>query len=220
MPSNANLTVRFTIVRENGMIREILTNSLEIDHFLRRLKAGQSIHTWINYAHDLKIFFSVIHKPLEAVDRRDCVVFMEEQEKKGLSSQTINRRLAALSSLFTELHLLDPLRFPQNPVSPFPHKRQVGKQRLSLYRKQPDRVPDIVPEKDLQTFFDILPTWRDRTLMLLMWISCLRIGEALAIRFEDIECSRKSISIPRGKGGIARTVFMDKFTFSALNRYL
>jgi site-specific recombinase XerC len=177
MSPDANRVVRFTIVRESGTIREILTNSPEIDHFLRKVKTGQSIHTWINYAHDLKTFFSVIDKLPEAVDRRDCVVFMEQQDEAGLSTQTINRRLAALSSLFTELHLLDPARFPQNPVSPFQRGRRARKRSQSLYRGQPDRIPDVVPEKDLQTFFNALPTWRDRTLMLLMWVSCLRIGD-------------------------------------------
>ena len=36
--------------------------------------------------------------------------------------------------------------------------------------------------------------------MLLMWISCLRISEAVAIRFEDIECSRRSIRDCTGEG--------------------
>lgn len=51
-------------------------------------------------------------------------------------------------------------------------------------------------------------------------MSCLRIGEAVAIRFQDIECSRRSIHIPVAKWGNVRTVFMDPTTFAALNRYL
>ena len=53
-----------------------------------------------------------------------------------------------------------------------------------------------------------------------MWISCLRISEALAIRFEDVECSNRSIHIRHGKGGLERTVYMDRYTFAALNKYL
>ncbi len=124
---------------------------------------------------------------------------MEHQDQAGLSSMTINRRLAAVSSLFNELNLLDPDRFPQNPVNPLQRSRETRKRSRSLYRRQPERVPDIIPEKDLQTFFAALPTWRDRTLMLLMWISCLRISEAVAIRFQDIECSHRSVFIPAGR---------------------
>ena len=81
-------------------------------------------------------------------------------------------------------------------------------------------MPDVVLEDPLRAFFGALPTWRDRALVLLMWVSCLRVGEAVAIRFQDIECSRRSIAIPPGKGGEPRTVYMDGATFAALNRYL
>ncbi len=90
----------------------------------------------------------------------------------------------------------------------------------SLYRRQRQPVPDIVADEPLRAFFASLRTWRDRTLVLLLWVSCLRIGEAVAIRFEDIECSRRRIAIPAGKGGAPRTVYMDAATFAALNRYL
>jgi len=69
-------------------------------------------------------------------------------------------------------------------------------------------------------FFAELSTWRDRTLILLMWISCLRISEALSIRFADIECSHRSIHIRHGKGNLERIVYMDRYTFAALNKYL
>jgi integrase/recombinase XerC len=212
--------VQFTIVCEHGTMVQVLTTAPLIDHFLRRVKVNQSEHTWVNYAHDLKVFFAVLCQPLEQIDRHSCIAFMEQQDHAGLSSLTINRRLAAVSSLFTELNLVDPAAFPRNPVAPLQRNRETRKRTKSLYRRQPDRVPDVVAEKDLQTFFEILPSWRDRTLILLMWISCLRIHEAVTIRFEDSECSHRSIRIANGKGGHPRTVFMDRYTFAALNTYL
>jgi integrase/recombinase XerD len=134
---------------------------------------------------------------------------------------TINRRLAAVSSLFYELNLLDPALYPQNPVAPLQLNRTMRRRGSpSLYRRQPQRVPDVIAEKDLRAFFAVLPTWRDRTLILLMWMSCLRISEAVSIRFEDIECSNRSIHVRHGKGNLERTVYMDPFTFAALNKYL
>ncbi len=128
--------------------------------------------------------------------------------------------MAALSALFNELQLLDPLRFPQNPVNPLRQERITWQRSQSLYRKQPARIPDIIADTDLHTFLTALPTWRDRTLVLLMWLSCLRISEAVAIRFADIECSRRSITLPVCKGGRPRIVYMEPRTFAALNRYL
>jgi site-specific recombinase XerC len=172
-----NQPVHITIAYEHSTMVSVSTNSPLIDHFLRKVKMSQSIHTWINYAHDLKAFFTALGQPLEQIDRHSCVRFMEQQDRVGLSHLTINRRLAAVSSLFTELNLLDPDRFPQNPVAPLQRNRDTRRRGPSLYRKQPDRVPDVISEKDLQAFFAILPTWRDRTLILLMWISCLRIRD-------------------------------------------
>jgi site-specific recombinase XerD len=168
----------------------------------------------------LKVFFQTLKVPLEQVDRKACIRFMELQEQAGRSHLTINRRLAAVSSLFTELYVLDPERFPHNPVAPLQRRKETRRRSQSLYRRQPQRVPDIIAEEDLQAFFAVLPTWRDRTLILLMWISCLRISEALSIRFEDIECSNRSIHIRHGKGDMERIVYMDRYTFAALNTYL
>jgi site-specific recombinase XerD len=212
--------VQVVIAYEHGSMVAVSTNSPFVDHFLHTVKMCHSTCTWISYAHDLKIFFHTLQAPLHAIDRRSCVRFMEAQDRAGLSSLTINRRLAAVSSLFTELNLLDPDRFPQNPVAPLYRNRDTRRRGPSLYRRQPDRVPSLIAEKDLQAFFAQLPTWRDRTLILLMWISCLRISEAVSIRFEQVECSNRSIRISHGKGGVARMVYMDRYTFAALNTYL
>lgn len=205
--------------RQSEMV-SVSCNSALIDHFLAKVKMSQARLTWINYAHDLKVFFHTIQQPLEAVNRQSCVRFMEAQDLAGLSSLTINRRLAAISSLFMELNLIDPERFPQNPVAPLRFKKGTRQKSLSLYRRQPQRVPNVIAEEDLHAFFTALPTWRDRTLILLMWVSCLRISEAVSIGFADIECSNRSIRIRHGKGNLERVVYMDRYTFAALNKYL
>jgi len=213
-------TIQITIEYEHSEMVAVSTNSPLIDHFLSKVRMNRAKLTWISYAHDLKVFFHTVQQPLEAIDRKTCVRFMEAQNRAGLSHLTINRRLAAVSSLFTELNLLDPVQFSLNPVAPLQRRREGRRRTPSLYRRQPDRVPDVIAEEDLQAFFAVLPTWRDRTLTLLMSISCLRISEAVSIRFEDIECSNRSIQIRQGKGSLDRVVYMDRYTFAALNKYL
>src|SRR5262245_23600730 len=82
------------------------------------------------------------------------------------------------------------------------------------------RLPDIVATEQLQTLFGAVRTWRGRTLIVLMWVSCLRLSEALAIQFREIDCGHRSSRIRAGKGGHPRTVYMDALTLEALNRYL
>ena len=218
--ASGGAVIQFTVVRSDGQIVDVQTNLPEINHFLRVLKLSRAHNTWLNYALDLKLFFRIVQAPPQAVGRPECLTFIEHQDREGRADATINRRLAAVSSLFDELHLLDPERFPHNPVYPFQRWRHERRRRASLYRKQPERVPDVLATHQLQTLFGAVRTWRDRTLILLMWVSCLRISEALALHFDDIECSNRSIHIRAGKGGHPRTVYMDQLTLEALNRYL
>jgi site-specific recombinase XerD len=218
--ASGSAAIQFTVVRSGGKIVDVQTTSPEINHFLRLLKLSRAHNTWLNYALDLKLFFGVVQVPPQSVGRPECLTFIEQQDRQGRADATINRRLAAVSSLFDELHLLDPERFPHNPVSPFRRSRYQRRRRASLYRKQPERIPNVLATEHLQTLFGAVHTWRDRTLILLMWISCLRISEALAIQFDDIECSNHSIQIRAGKGGHPRTVYIDALTLEALNRYL
>ena len=55
-------------------------------------------------------------------------------------------------------------------------------------------------------------TWygfRDRTLIILLWRSGLRLAEALALRRTDIDFSQKTIRVLHGKNDKARTVAID-----------
>jgi site-specific recombinase XerD len=212
--------VHFTFVRQHGQLTDCTSTSPEVNHFLDVIKLSRAYHTWVSYAHDLMVFFDVIPKAPMAIDRRDCLAFMKHQHQAGRSDATINRRLAALSALFHELQLLDPTGKVRNPIAPRPDGRRRPERSQSLYRCQPQRLPDVIADEHLRSLFAVLPTWRDRALVLLMWISCLRVSEAVALRFEDIECSRRSLRIVTPKGGHPRVVFMDRFTFEALNRYL
>jgi len=212
--------VDFTIQREKNRVVKVTTNSSLVNHFLDLMQTTRTHNTWVNYAHDLKVFFKVIPKLPEKIIRSDCLDFIKQQSQDGYADATINRRLAAVSSLFSELCLLEPNSFPINPVQPQTRLRGTQRRSQSLYRKQAQRIPKIFAEDELQIFLETLRTWRDRSLVLLMWISCLRVSEVVAIRFEDLECSRRRIHIPTSKGQLARMVFMDSFTFSILNRYL
>ena len=218
--ASGSAAIQFTVIRAGGKIVDVQTSSPEINHFLRLLKLSRAHNTWLNYALDLKLFFSIVQRLPEQVGRPECLTFIEQQDREGRADATINRRLAAVSPLFDELHLLDSERFPHNPVYPFQRSRHERRLRASLYRKQPERLPHILASEQLQTLFTSVHTWRDRTLILLMWISCLRISEALAIQFDDIECANRSIQIRSGKGGHPRTVYMDALSLEALNRYL
>jgi len=93
--------------------------------------------------------------------------------------------LAAVSALLTELQLYDPDHFARNLVRPAPRSRNGRRAVSSLYRRHPARIPHILPPADLRAIFVALPSWRDRTLMLLMWVSCLRVSEVVALHLVE-----------------------------------
>ena len=47
--------VQISIRYEHSQMVEVSTNSPFIEHFLRKVHLSQAEHTWINYAHDLKV---------------------------------------------------------------------------------------------------------------------------------------------------------------------
>ena len=212
--------IQFQLDYQEGQLTDVSTTSPPLNHFFKLLKLSRAYHTWVNYAHDLKQFFAVVAKEPDQVTRGDCLTFIQDQVQAGYTQTTINRRLAAVSSLYNELRLLDPERFAVNPVQPQRRGHRRSPVNQSLYRQQPQRLPEVIADADLQRFFALLPSWRDRTLVLLMWVSCLRVSEAVSICFADLECSRRRLRIQAGKGGQARTVYLDEVTFAALNRYL
>jgi site-specific recombinase XerD len=217
---NDKSAVSISFKWERGHLTEVISNSPPIDHFLDLIKTTRSYNTWVNYAHDLKVFFTLISKHPKTITRKDCVEFIKHQSQEGYIDATINRRLAALSSLFNELELLPDFESFVNTIYPRTNLSKNQQKNLGLYRRQGQRIPSTFNEDEIFSFLDSLRTWRDRSIVMLMWISCLRVSEVVAICFDDLECSHRRIHIPVSKNRNARMVFMDSLTFSVLNRYL
>ena len=53
-----NQPIQITITYEYSAMVDVSMYSPFIDHFLRTVSMNRSVYTWINYAHDLKVFFS------------------------------------------------------------------------------------------------------------------------------------------------------------------
>ena len=61
---------------------------------------------------------------------------------------------------------------------------------------------------------------RLRGLVIVLWRAGLRISEALALTESDLEVSRGSVLVRRGKGGRRREVGMDEWAWDQLRRWL
>jgi site-specific recombinase XerD len=185
----------------------------EIEQFqkwLRRRAPHSSTH--IHYASDLELFFSISSKPVANVTMQDVDEFIEQSQKKGHATATINRRIAALCSFYRFLAMMSE-DAPANPVRPRRHFIHQGK-----------RLPRDVKDEDLARLFAVIDSRRDRAMFLLMLRCGLRVGEVRNLSMSDLYLYSVSGSLPRlwlhGKGDKERVVYLSSQAMAALEAWL
>ena len=116
----------------------------EIEGFVNWLRRRNAeARTWRDYGYDLQQFVEVVgDQPPAAITFHDVDRFVIQQAEHGFSPATINRRLAAVQSLYAFLSDDDPALVC--PVLPHRHVLH-----------QPRRLPRPVPHDDLDKFFAV-----------------------------------------------------------------
>lgn len=182
----------------------------EINRFVNWVRRrNPDAHTWQDYDCDLQQFVTFVgDQPPAAISYQDIDNFITDQADRGLKAATINRRLAAIQSLYTFLTDENP-----NLVCPvLPHRHTLRVRR---------RLPRPVPEAELRRFFAVIEDARDRAIFLLMLRCGLRISEVAKLTLRDLYLAE---SPPRllvsGKNSKERSVYLSKQAAFALRRYL
>lgn len=185
-----------------------------IESFLRYLYyTEKSPHTVRAYAHHLKLFWEFLvfrQKAWDQVGLNDFahfvywlrtsssnVVYLVESEMARRTESTVNTTLSALSSFYRYHHQLGNTRIQFTQASHLTtHKyksllyhifknRPMDKRLISL--KQPKVLPPTLSRQQALALADACVNGRDRFLILLLYETGLRIGQALALRHEDIK---------------------------------
>ncbi len=114
----------------------------EIERFVNWVRRrSPAAHTWRDYRCDLEIFCEVVgDRPLGSLTFRDIDHFIAQQSEQGFQPATINRRLAAVISLYNFLVAED-----EALVCPVLQKRH--------HLREPQRLPRPVQEEELKRFF-------------------------------------------------------------------
>jgi len=138
--------------------------------------------------------------------------FIEQSQKKGHATATINRRIAALCSFYRYLAMMSD-DAPSNPVRPRRHFIHQGR-----------RLPRDVKDEDLARLFAVIDSRRDRAMFLLMLRCGLRVGEVRNLSMSDLYLYSVSGSLPRlwlhGKGDKERVVYLSSQAMNALETWL
>lgn len=182
----------------------------EIDAFVNWVRRrNPQARTWRDYRADLRQFVAVVgDKPPGAVTFRDVDRFVLQQAGRGFKPATINRRLAAILSLYTFLSDDDPRLIC--PV--LPHRHGL---------REAQRLPRPVQPDIVQRFFAVIEDKRDRAMFLLMVRCGLRISEVAKLQLAGLYLNEP---LPRlvatGKGSKERSVYLSPQAERVLRAYL
>ena len=151
--------------------------------------------------------------------------------REGLAAATVNRRLAAVSGLFTFRAMRDPTAPNPMPKGAAARRAAPGQRegllghlarpqpRSALRMRQPRRLPRALAPAEASVLLESLHSWRDRAIAGLMLFSGLRSAEVLALTVADADIARGWARVT-GKGGRERRVPVDAQVAGWIQTYL
>jgi len=155
------------------------------------------------YAVTVKGFICCLSEPRRAVltgdlsrtETRDIDLFVSASRERGLAPSTINGRISLLREFF--YFLVEDGVMARQPVL-----------RRRHHVAAPEMLPKPMPEADLIAFFKAVDSLRDRLLFLLMLRCGLRVSEACALAWEEVDLSALTLRINKGKGAADRVAYL------------
>jgi integrase/recombinase XerD len=159
------------------------------------------------------------------------VVSLNGQRLDRYAATTINRRLAAISGLFTFLAMRDPGL--KNPVPKGRAARQTAagerngllghlarpKPRSQLRLREPRRLPRSLNQQETTALLASFRSWRDRAIAGLMLFCGLRSIEVLGLEVKDVDIGGRWLLV-HGKGAKDRRVPLDVDVAGVIQTYL
>jgi site-specific recombinase XerD len=193
--------------------------------------AGRFIHTLVlrglsprtrrTYAYDLL----AAYRWMDEADRDpeqctgdDLVAFIDYMQRPPPTApSTINRRLRLLQRFVEFLTGTAPVvaAWRQHTHALHFHTRS---RRGSVRIKEPHRVIHPLKDTEVMRFYTSLKTWRDRSMMLLMWAEGLRAAEVLGLSVNDIDPQGQGLRI-LGKGNKQRVMPLADVAANTLRLY-
>ncbi len=163
--------------------------------------------------------------------QHDNVLSLASGRAAGFAPATINRRLAAVSGLFSFRSMRDPAVPSPVPRGPAARRAAVGERagllahldkprpRSKLRVREPRRLPRGLDRAETAALLSSFRTDRDRAIAGLMLLSGLRSAEVLGLRVADTDIGRGWVRVT-GKGDKERRVPLDPDVAGLIQSYL
>lgn len=159
------------------------------------------------------------------------VLTLQGQRTDGYAPATVNRRLAAVSGLFTFMVMRDPTL--KNPIPRGAETRWHGpdhrsgllghlarpQPRSALRLREPRKLPRALDHEEVVALVQDLKSWRDRAMAGLMLYCGLRAGEVLGLEVGDVDIGARWLLV-HGKGSKERRVPLDTDVAATIQTYL
>jgi integrase/recombinase XerD len=131
---------------------------------------------------------------LEGLTRRDIEAYVEHEQDKGLTIQSVKTKLTSLYAFINYLVKSDIL--PQ----------EILERKIRL--KLPEALPRAIVFEDIKTLLAVVTEVRDRAMILLLLRTGMRVGELLNLQVSDINLRGMKICIYLGeKNAQGRVVY-------------
>jgi site-specific recombinase XerD len=203
--------------------------AFDLLHFLGWLEAEELCLDDVD-ADALVRYLAACRRPRRPAEP-DNVVPLRGGRNVGLAPATVNRRLAAISGLFSFRELRDPSRLNPVPRGPAAHRSAKGartgllghldrpRPRSKLRVKEPRRLPRGLDRGEITALFASFRSDRDRAIAGLMLFSGLRSAEVLGLEVRDVDVGGGWAGVV-GKGDKERRVPIDPDVASLIQSYL
>jgi integrase/recombinase XerD len=187
-----------------------------IDTFLNYLSVerGLSNNTIISYREDLNTYLDFMEKQsigaLSKISRNNITDFMLNQKDKGISANSVARRLAAIRMFHRFLAREKILKSDPTNLIDSP----------KLWKKIPDtltlnEIESLIAQPDIRDKQGI----RDKAILETMYATGMRVSEAVNLRLDNVNLD---IGFLRciGKGNKERVIPLGKKAIASLKKYL
>jgi integrase/recombinase XerD len=144
---------------------------------------------------------------IETVTREDITAYVEREQDRGMSPNTVNTRTQAIYSFLQFLA-------DRDLVHPKVLTRKI---RIKI----PEALPRAIDPEDIRLLLAAIGHTRDRTMILVLLRTGMRIGELLHTTLEDLNLKEKRIEIYQAqKNRVGRVVYISDDARAALKRWL
>lgn len=167
---------------------------------------GLTDHTLSAYCTYIRAYLdyleNILHIMPEDVtwdEMRDFVRWLAQS--RGLSDRTINCAIAQLR-FFTIYVLHKPWDNSQLPP-----------RRFNTF------IPFVPTKEEISSYLSDIPDLKEKTMVVLMYSSGLRLGEVCSLRYEDIDRKQMRIHIRHSKNRSARYAILSRYALDLLTSY-